>query len=222
MDWRIVSIGTLPSHPLWDERVVTRTGHATTIAIKSGDATLLVDPSLPPTILNARLQERWGIEISQITHVFLTSFDPDRRRTLVGLEHAKWFMHAPEIESATNAIKDEMDRAEGDVDVTKILAHHLHLLSKFQDADDRVLPNVDLFPLPGYTPGSCGLLLPTARRTIVIAGDTSATSEHLDQGSVLSNCTDVETAQESFKECIEIADIIVPGRGNVVLNPGRS
>ena len=48
MDWRIVSIGTLSSHPLWSERGEVRTGHATTTAIKSGDAMLLVDPSLPP------------------------------------------------------------------------------------------------------------------------------------------------------------------------------
>lgn len=222
MDWRIISIGTLPSHPLWNERGESRTGHATTTAIKSGNAVMLVDPSLPPVVLNARLQERWGIDISAITHIFLTSFDPDRRRALQGFEHATWFMHEPEVQAASYAIGEEIQRAEGDTEVTLILEQHLNLLSSFEVPDDQVLPNVDLFPLPGFTPGSCGLLLPTAKRTILITGDTIATSEHLDQGSVLANCAEIETAQESFKECVEIADIIIPGRDNVVLNPVRS
>ena len=222
MDWRIVSIGTLPSHPMWSERGETRTGHATTTIIKSGDATLLVDPSLPAVILDARLHERWGIKLSSVTHVFLTSFDPDRRRTLGALTHATWYMHEPEVQSAREAIDDELHRAVDDQEVTKILEHHRDLLVKFDVPDDHLLPSVDLFPLPGYTPGSCGLLLPTASKTILICGDTIATQEHLDKGSVLANCACAETAMESFKECIEIADIIVPGRDNVLLNPIRS
>jgi glyoxylase-like metal-dependent hydrolase (beta-lactamase superfamily II) len=222
MDWRIVSIGTLSSHPLWSERGEVRTGHATTTAIKSGNAMLLVDPSLPPLMLDARLHERWGIKLSSITHVFLTSFDPDRRRTLEALGHATWFMHEPEIQSARIAIDDELYRAEDDQEVTDILEYHRELLMKFDVPDDHMLPDVDLFPIPGYTPGSCGLLLPTPRQTILICGDTIATREHLEKGSVLSTCTNPETAMESFKECIELADIIVPGRDNVLLNPIRS
>jgi glyoxylase-like metal-dependent hydrolase (beta-lactamase superfamily II) len=222
MDWRIVSIGTLPSNPLWNETGAPRTGHATTTVIKSGDSLMLVDPSLPGQILNARLQERWGIDLSTFTHVFLTSFDPDRRRTLRDLEHATWFMHEPEIQSAVLAISDELQRCEGDNELTSILEKHRELLARFEVPDDNVLPGIDLFPLPGFTPGSCGLLLPTQKRTILICGDTVATSEHLAKAIVLPNCANIEMAQESFKECIEIADVIVPGRDNVVLNPIRS
>ena len=222
MDWRIVSIGTLPSNPLWSETGVLRTGHATTTIIKSDDAILLVDPSLPAQIMNARLQERWGFGLEVVTHVFLTSFDPDRRRTLEGLGHTTWLMHESEIQSAAQAIGDELQRAEGDDALTMLLEQHRDLLGEFEPAADKVLSGVDLFPLPGYTPGSCGLLLPTPKRTILICGDTVATNEHLTQGSVLSICANIEMAQESFKECVEIADVIVPGRDNVVLNPVRS
>ena len=222
MDWRIVSIGTLASNPLWNERGAPRTGHATTTIIKSGNDILLVDPSLPGQILNARLYERWGIDLSAITHVFLTSFDPDRRRTLGDLSHATWFMHEPEIQAAILALSDELERAEGDTALTLILEQHRDLLANFEVPQDTVLLGVDLFPLHGYTPGSCGLLLPTPKRTILICGDTVATSEHLAQASVLSNCSDIEMAQESFKECVEIADVLVPGRDNVVINPIRS
>jgi glyoxylase-like metal-dependent hydrolase (beta-lactamase superfamily II) len=222
MDWRIASIGTLSSHPMWSERGELRTGHATTTVVKSDDATLLVDPSLPPMILEARLNERWGMDLSSVTHVFLTSFDPDRRRTLEGLGHASWYMHEPEIQSAKVAIDDELHRADDDQEVCDILGQHLDLLMKFDVPNDHLLPQVDLFPVPGYTPGSCGLLLLSASKTVLICGDTIATQEHLDKGVVLSNCACAEDAMESFKECIEIADIFVPGRDNVLANPIRS
>ena len=221
MDWRIASIGTLASHPLWNEKGVPRTGHATTTVIKSDSSVLLVDPSLPPQMIDAKLQERWGLHLSSVTHVFLTSFDPDRRRTLHGLQHAKWFMHEPEIKSATEAINNELQRAEGDDELTQVLESHRDLLSSFEVPEDHLFPAVDLFPIPGYTPGSCGLLLPL-KPTVLICGDTVATREHLEQGSVLSHCASIELAQESFKECVEIADIIIPGRDNVLLNPVRS
>ena len=221
MDWRICSIGTLPSNPLWNEKGSLRTGHATSTVIKSGDAVLLVDPSLPQQMLDARLQERWGLTLGDITHVFLTSFDPDRRRTLDGLRHACWFMHEPEIQSAAEALNVELQRAEGDDELTQLLRNHRDLLSSFECPEDHLFPNVDLFPLAGYTLGSCGLLLPIDGQTILICGDTVATREHLLQGSVLSNAANIELAKESFKECIEIADIIVPGRDNVLLNPTR-
>jgi glyoxylase-like metal-dependent hydrolase (beta-lactamase superfamily II) len=223
VDWRIVSIGTLASHPLWNESGLSRTGHATTTVVKSDNEILLVDPSLPPQVIDARLQERWGFDLSAVTHVFLTSFDPDRRRTLHGLSHASWFMHEPEIAAATNAVQDELHRAEGDDELSSLLETHLDLLSGFNAAPDTLLhgTKVDLFPLPGYTQGSCGLLLPTPSQTVLICGDTVATREHLAQASVLPNCIDIDLAQESFKECVEIADVIIPGRDNTQFYPTR-
>ena len=221
MDWRIVSIGTLASNPLWYERGAPRTGHATTTVIKSGDAVLLVDPSLPPLMVDAKLQERWGLTLADVTHVFLTSFDPDRRRTLEGLQHATWYLHEPEIVAASAAIGQELLLAEGDEGLVELLEEHRDLLHSFEVPNDKILEGVDLFPLPGYTPGSCGLLLPTPRRTILICGDTVATSEHLIPGSVLSTAANIELARDSFKECVEIADVLVPGRDRIMLNPTR-
>jgi glyoxylase-like metal-dependent hydrolase (beta-lactamase superfamily II) len=82
-------------------------------------------------------------------------------------------------------------------------------------------PQVDLFPLPGFTPGNCGLLLAHPTRTTVIAGDAVATTEHLERGQVLRGSFDIEQARESLLEVIEIADAVVPGHDNVVLNPTR-
>jgi glyoxylase-like metal-dependent hydrolase (beta-lactamase superfamily II) len=81
---------------------------------------------------------------------------------------------------------------------------------------------VDLFPLAGVTPGSCGILVSQPTRTILIAGDAVATREHLEDAQVLPYCWDRKSAQDSFAEAIEIADIIVPGRDNILLNPTRA
>ena len=80
---------------------------------------------------------------------------------------------------------------------------------------------MDLFPLPGVTPGLTGLVLAGPRHTTVIAGDAVPTEEHLTQGKVLPWAPDVTQARESFAEVIEIADLIILGRDNLVVNPTK-
>ena len=38
-----------------------------------------------------------------------------------------------------------------------------------------------------------------------------------DRGKVLPGCHDLEKAHDSFKEAIEIADVIIPGRDNILV-----
>jgi glyoxylase-like metal-dependent hydrolase (beta-lactamase superfamily II) len=78
---------------------------------------------------------------------------------------------------------------------------------------------VDLFPLPGYTPGTAGLLLALPTTTVLIAGDSAASEEHFTSGQVLADSYDLRQAQESLREIYEIADLIVPGHDNLFLNP---
>lgn len=221
--FRIISIGTLASHPLWDETKETRTGHATTTLISAGDVHLLVDPSLPPQVLLHRMGERTPIKPEQITHVFLTTFEPERRRSLTVFENARWLMLEPEIEAARSALIERVDEAEdiGDTKMAEFFREQLALLQRIEPAPDEITPGIDLFPLPGVTPGSCGLLLPLPGTTVLICGDAIATAEHLEQGKVLPTCTDLEQALESFREAVEIADLIIPGRDNVQFNPLR-
>ncbi len=56
---------------------------------------------------------------------------------------------------------------------------------------------------------------------MLICGDAIATSEHLEKGKVLPNCHNVEHAQSSFTEAIEIADVFILGRDNIIVNPLR-
>ena len=77
---------------------------------------------------------------------------------------------------------------------------------------------INLFPCHGFTPDTCGLLLPEANRTVLIAGDAVPTAEHAEQRRVLRGAYDIEQAQESLQEALEIADVIVPGHDNVIWN----
>ena len=92
----------------------------------------------------------------------------------------------------------------------------LQILDRLRPAEDSIAPGIDIFPVAGVTPGTCGLLLAQPRKTILITGDAVATREHLANAQVLPTCWNREIAQDSFAEAIQIADIIIPGRDNLL------
>jgi glyoxylase-like metal-dependent hydrolase (beta-lactamase superfamily II) len=227
MDVRIISIGALSAHPLRGEKTAVRTGHATTTLITAGDRRILVDPGLPAPVLAARLDERAGLKPAAITHIFLTSFNPEARRALASFDDATWWISHDEREAIGAALVAKLHEAaeEGDDKLKELLEADITLLRRCEPAPDHLADErgerLDLFPLPGITPGLCGLIVAGARHTLVIAGDAIPTSEHLEQGSVLASASDVDKARESFAEVVEIADLIIPGRDNLALNPTK-
>jgi glyoxylase-like metal-dependent hydrolase (beta-lactamase superfamily II) len=220
---RVISIGTLACNRLWNESAAVRTAHATTTLVDTGDALILVDPSLPPQVIAARLHERSGRQASDITHVFCTGFSDDHIGGIEAFKNAKWLCSSTELEHAGEALGDDLSVAEQHPEDGGLEA--LQWLKSVHDrmtvCPDAVVFGVDLFPLPGVRPGTAGLLLAQPTRTVLITGDAVATGGHLEKGQVLPGCFDREQAMESFKEVIEIADVIVPGRDNIVLNPLR-
>lgn len=221
MDYRIISIGALSRHELWEESGPLRTPHATTTLIRAGNRALLVDPGLPAQAVTARLSERSGLTPAAITDVFLTNFRPAHRMGLRAFDHAHWWIGEREREAIGSALVEQF-KAEVDEETRKVLEQDIAVLKRCQAAPDRLANGLDLFPLPGYTPGTCGLLLAFTAQTVLIAGDAVATREHLEQGRVLRGAWDANLALESLTEAIEIADVIVPGHDNVVLNPARN
>lgn len=235
--FRVISIGTLGSHPLWGEKGLAREAHATTTLIEVGDRKIIVDPSLPPNILLPRMQSRTNVKADEITDVFLTSKHPGNYRGISLFQNAEWWMAAADRETLA-AVGEEVERlseedalrAEDSDDeerdaktrgVIDLVKSSLEIGRRIKDAPDHLAAGVDLFPLPGVTPGTAGLLLAVPSSTILITGDAIVTEEHLAQGRVTTPCEDIETAQESFREAIEIADVFVLGRDNVVFNPMR-
>jgi len=226
VDVRVISLGALAAHRLRGERGSARTGHATTTLVRAGGATILVDPGLPAPALVARLDERAGIGPDDVTHVFLTSFQPDTTRGLRAFSHARWLISAVEREAVgvplATRLRDLADDGEdADEEMVTMLEREVGALQKCEAAPDAVADGVDLFPLPGVTPGMTGLLISETSSTTLVAGDAVATIEHLREGKVLQSAVDVETAKDSFKEAVEIADYLVLGRDNLVANPLR-
>lgn len=234
VDVRIISIGTLAANPLWGEKAgaIIRTGHATTTLIRSGKRTILVDPGLPDAAIVARLAERANLRPRDVTHVFLTSFKPDTRRGIMAFEHATWWVSEAEREGLGVPLVRRLQEAaqHGDEELVALLKHDVAILKRCEPAPDRLAEHVDLFPLPGMTPGLAGVLVAgeagkgggrAGGLTTLVCGDAVATVEHLERGMVLHGAMDVKLAQESFKEAVEIADVLVLGRDNWVLNPVR-
>lgn len=244
MDYRVISIGALSANHLWDERGSVRTGHATTTLVRTASATragreepvvLLVDPGLPEPALVARLHERTGLKPGDVTHVFLTTFHPETRRAITAFPDATWLISPREREAAGVPLAQSLARLaetaraaeaageelpEDQATMMEIVRRDVAILQRFREAPDQIAQGVSLFPLPGVTPGCTGLLL-EGRETTLICGDAIATGEHLEQGKILPDCDDRETAKESFEEAVEIADVLVPGRDNLTLNRTR-
>lgn len=221
MDYRIISIGALSINDLWDKQGPARTAHATTTLIRSGKKAILVDPALPAQVLVPRLAERSGLTPDDITDVFLTCFRPAHRYGLAGFPKANWWISEQEREVIGRELLARFEREEGDADVQALLKQEIAILQQCKAAPDTLADQVDLFPSFGFTPGTCGLLLSHNRSTTVIAGDAAPTLEHIEHGRVLKGCFDVEQAQASLKEILEVADEIVPGHDNVIVNPMR-
>jgi len=215
----IISIGTLSRNRLWNETQALRTPHATTILIRAGKHHILVDPGLPAQILAARLYERTGLTADRIDTVFLTNFRPAHRAGLSLCPNARVLIHEREQEAQQQHLQNLIKQAKVAGDETKVLRQELAILQSLHPADDKLADHVDLFPLFGYTPGNCGLLVSQPTLTILIAGDAVPTQDHFLAGQVLPDCYDLDAAQESLREVYEIADLIVPGHDNLFVNP---
>jgi len=238
MDITIISIGTLSTNALWGEKSPVRTGHATTTLIRAEGRAVLVDPGLPRQALAARLAERTGLAPDDITDVFLTSFHPECRRALPLFEHATWWLSATEREAIAAGLtaglrataRDGRDDADadaggdagadpGDEDLRDAIAREGMLLTRCAAAPDHLLDGVDLYPLPGVTPGLTGLVIAEASRTTLICGDAVPSALHLARQQMIPDVWNLEKAKESMVEAMEVADILIPGRDNILVNP---
>ena len=157
----------------------------------------------------------------------LESIDGKMRQFLAYLkENGKLIQPRPktkeELEAARERAESEHDAAleHGDQQHAETLARHLHALERIVPTEESPAPGIDLFPSLGVTPGCCGLLLPHEGKTVLVAGDAVASEAHLLAGQILP-CSDRETAQASFLEAVEIADLIVCGRDGMIPSPGR-
>lgn len=214
----VISIGTLSRNLLWKESEPVRSPHATTTLIRTNKRNILIDPGLPGQILAARLFERTGMKPGAIDTIFLTNAKPAHRGGIGAFPKAKVMMHEIERERVLLDLSVRIEESDEDEE-REALAAEVKILSAIKAAPDNLAPQVDLFPLFGYTAGTCGVLVTAATQTVLLAGDAVASADHLLAGQVLPGCFDLEAAKASLTEVYEIADIVIPGHDNVLLNP---
>jgi glyoxylase-like metal-dependent hydrolase (beta-lactamase superfamily II) len=155
MEVRVISIGALSAHPLWNEKGPVRVGHATTTLIRADKAIILVDPALPEAALTARLRERANVQPAEITHVFLTSFRPDTHRGITAFDRAEWLIHQDEREGVGQALVMQLKKlAEGEMSaddrgIRESLEQDVAILQRCKVVAESIVERVDIFPLPG-------------------------------------------------------------------------
>jgi len=216
VDFTVISIGTLSRNPLWGEDQAVRTPHGTTTLITSGSETILVDPSLPGHVLDARLFERAGIHADDVTKVFLTTFRPCHRMGLADFDRATWYIHEQEKQAVRQQLSDMRSQSDPcDRRKDPVIEDTLSLLDRCRVAEDKLGDRVEIFPSPGSSPGTCGLLLTRSVGTVVVAGDAVISQEFLARGQVWHHSHDLNQALQSLQDILEVADIIVPGHDNV-------
>jgi glyoxylase-like metal-dependent hydrolase (beta-lactamase superfamily II) len=222
VEYRVINIGTLSHNRLWGETQPVRTAHATTTWVAAGDRRILVDPSLPGQILQARLHERTGQGIDAITDVFLTTLRPIHRRGLEAFPDARWWAHEPEIETYRDHLAGLADSAERlDEEQLQEIRAEQALVESIEPAPEELAGQVTLYPLIGPSPGGAGLLLTPPTMTVVIAGDAALTADHVRAGQVWAGAADRQAAMQCLGDMLELADVIIPGHDNVTFSPQR-
>lgn len=213
----VINIGALSRNVLWDEAAPVRPAHATTTLVREGDTTILVDPSLPPEVMEHRLSERAGIAPKDIDVVFLTNFSPVHRRGLSLFAAADWFISEIERQTVLNGLNAVLGGASAGSDLVSYddVQTEMELLGRLKPAPEKFTKNVHFFPAYGASPGSAALLIGDAR-TVIVAGDAILTRDYFDQKRVWDRSSDPQQAKESFVEIIEIADAVIPGHDNIL------
>jgi glyoxylase-like metal-dependent hydrolase (beta-lactamase superfamily II) len=222
VEFTVVSLGAMSSNPFWSEAPGLRTPHATTTLVRDEDRLILVDPSLPGVALVNRVFERAGLKPDQITDVFCTTLRPTHRRSIEAFGQARWTCGEQELlayRQTLETLAESAQRRGGQLE--QAVRSDLELVGRFTAAPDKLTRSVHLFPLPGASVGSAGLLLAGPSRTVLVAGDAAVTSEHVLAGRVWSGSADAAAAMQSLTEIIEIADVIVCGHDNYMLSPTR-
>ena len=197
----IIAIGSLAKNKYWNEKSPVRSEFATATLVRSGDVALLVDPGWPAEVLRAALFYRAGLEPQAVTHVFLTHLDAAHCGGIGLFEKAKWWAYEEELKFADVEWPPE--------------APGRRMLARLDPAPEKFAPGVDLYPTFGHTAGHASLLVYTAAQSTIIAGDAILTRDHFERGDLGEAPWDLEKAKTSFRDIVEIADVIIPGHDNI-------
>lgn len=154
--------------------------------IKDGPIVVVVDPGVLPSqqvLIDALKRE--GLEIKDITHVFVTHSHIDHYRN-VGL--------FPE---------------------TAIVVEHFGQWQEGRDSDlkiGRFSKNIEVIATPGHNYDALSFLVDTKQGKIAVVGDVWWKENYPKKDPY---ATDLDELAKSRKKILEIADYIIPGHGKM-------
>ena len=198
--WDIVTVGNLSRNRYWGESEARplRTTVCTCTLVQGDGFRLLVDPSLPSAEqMAAELDRRTGLKVRNVDAVFITHEHGDHWFGLAHFEQAKW-LAAPDVAAALNK--------------TGKLAKTVEAVT------GQLFDAIEVIPTPGHTLSHHSLRFDCDGLSVVIAGDAVMTQDFWRDRRGYFNCADFDLSAKSMNRLCSLADVIVPGHDNFLLN----
>ena len=200
--WDLITIGNISRNRYWGEG--DEKGHrpaictCTLITLTDGTR-LLVDPSLTDvTAMANELDRRAGLQLADVTAVFITHEHGDHHFGLKHFPDARW-LAAPPVADALNASRQYAKTVES-------------IGSLLFDA-------IEVVPTPGHTLSHHSLRFDCERQSVVIAADAAMTRDFWRDRRGYFNSADMNLAAQTIEQLETIADVVVPGHDNYFLHP---
>jgi glyoxylase-like metal-dependent hydrolase (beta-lactamase superfamily II) len=144
---------------------------------------------------------RTGLRPGDVDQVFVTHFHGDHRFGLDLFADRPWLM-------AASGLAEWRERNSQDAS----------LIERFLPADGHLPAGVRLFASPGHTMSHYSLLVDTQWGTLIVTGDAVMTPEFFAAEEGFHNSIHFEFAAETIRRIKDIAALVIPGHGNVILN----
>lgn len=200
--FRIINIGVLSQNKFWGEtRRMREDISATCTLLEVGGHRLIIDPSPRREALEKLLFDRAGLRPDAIDMVYVTHWHGDHLFGLRLFEHATWLMEEAGIAEWRESAPE-----------------YRHLADRFVPATGALPEGVELLPAPGHTSTLAALKLETPWGCLVVAGDAVMNREFLAAEEGYHNSVDFAQAADTIRRIKGVADLVIPGHDNVVLN----
>lgn len=197
--WSIVTIGNLSRNRYWGEGdgQPVRPPICTCTLIDGHGFQLLVDPSLADrTAMETELDRRTGLQLHEISAVFVTHAHGDHHAGLAHFADATWLAAPPVAEAINKTGK---------------------YAKAVMPASGLIMDEIDVVATPGHTADHHSLRFDWEDHSIVVAGDAVMTLEFWRHRQGYFNSADPEQVARTMENLANLADIIVPGHDNYLL-----
>lgn len=164
---------------------------STSVLVLDKEVKIVVDPGINREALAAGLQKE-GLKPEDINFVLITHYHPDHAYG------AAWFPRGALLDYKYLYKSDAVEQHDGFIPGTELAIMHT----------------------PGHAPEHCSLAVPTEQGMAIIAGDVfwwpDGAKQTLDVDYPDEYAQDVVALQESRKKILKLADVIIPGHGQVM------